>query len=204
MPPGDDTLAVVFQFAQGNSPLMAQASFAQAKAVFEKVRTATARRATPSHKRIVGALTISQTPETRAGSEGIAGVGLPVQKQNQLTYLVGPSIANLIPPQGVLGFHLQSYVSQPNPPFILCTQPALVDSSSRSIPVQIRQGRNFLQHSSFHSNSTFSTMLLSSSAHDFCRNLSKTTTWTITKVQIEQGSAVLPGVASSAGMLARP
>ena len=55
MPTGPATLAFVFAYAHEHYPLMANASFASAKAEFEKMRMAKKGPATPRHKPMIGA-----------------------------------------------------------------------------------------------------------------------------------------------------
>ena len=94
---------------------MAQASFAPAKAEFEKLRTAKAEPATPSHKPILGPVNISGTVEAMTGSVGGAGVGL-LSQEHHLPRLVGQPFAIFISPQGVSRFPQQYYVSASNSP----------------------------------------------------------------------------------------
>ena len=76
VPPGLATLALACHYAPGHYPLMAQASFATAKADFEKVRAAKAGPAPLSNKPTFDVLSTSGAAEVMAGSVGASGVGL--------------------------------------------------------------------------------------------------------------------------------
>ena len=164
------------------------------------MRMARAGPATPPHKPTIGASATSVFAGARAvgvGTAASAGVGPIIQ--HQLTHMGGLPFANLIPPQGLPRFPLQS-VSQPNSPFILSNLPALVDSSTPSIPVQSSQWPNILQPSTLHPNPAscpYTIFPLHSISPESPRT---TTTRAITQEQIAQAGA--PGVASNAGRLA--
>ena len=192
---------MLFPYAPGIYPLMAQASFSPAKAEFEKVRMAKTGPATASHKPTIGAISTSGTGDAMAGSEGCAGVVL-FPKEEQLTRLLDTPFANLIPPQQVSEFPLQSSLNQSIPPSGPSTHLALADSLSLCIPTQTEQWPSVGQRLSLSPNLISSPLVKSLPVLDLSRNHSTIITSSITQEQIAQSSAGLPEIASNAGTLA--
>ena len=89
---------MVFQYAQLNYPLIAQANFAPAKAEFEKVPATTGRPGTPTHTPKLGASGASGSAEvTAVGAASAATVGAGAILQHPLTRVMGHPFPNLIP-----------------------------------------------------------------------------------------------------------
>ena len=94
---GQATLALVFQFAPGNNPLMAQACFGLPKVEFEKLRTVKSGPATPSHKLTLDRLSTSGT----AGAISGCGRARLLAQQHHFNLQVGQGFGKLIPPRAV-------------------------------------------------------------------------------------------------------
>ena len=180
-------LGMLFSYAPGIYPLIAQASFSPAKAESAKVnvRMAKAGPATPSHKPTVGAMSTSGTGDAMARSEGAAGVVLFAQ-QEQLTRLLDTTFDTLIPPQRVSGFSLQSSLNQSISPSGPSTHPALADSLRLRIPTQTAEWPSVRERLSCSPNPISSPLVNSLPALDLSRNHS-TITSSITQEQIAQG-----------------
>ena len=120
----------MFAYARGHYPLMANTSFASAKAEFEQLRKAKAGPATPTFKPTIGVLGTSASAEaTAVGASSAAGTRLgPLYQQRHITRTVGQPFANHILQPGVPRLPLQS-VSQSNPLPFLSNLPAVGDSS---------------------------------------------------------------------------
>ena len=88
---GQASKALAFQLTQEHYSFMARASFALAKAEFEKVLVARSGPATPSNNTTIGVQGTSSVAGVRAGN---AGIGLVVH--HQFNRVVGQPFPNLI------------------------------------------------------------------------------------------------------------
>ena len=136
-------------------------------------------------------MSTSGTGDAMAGSEGGAGVVI-FPRQEQLTRLLDTHFANLIPPQRVSGFPLQSSLNQSISPSRPSTHPALADSLCLRIPTQTAQLSSVGQRLSCRPNPISSPLDNSIPALDLSRNHSRTISSSITQEQIAQERAGLP------------